>query len=273
MDSNKHYCRGIDSIPQTMLLTLFARAKHSMGKNPAFKDEKSIEILKGLDYDFALADKDVAMSSGTVARTIVLDKLLKERIEACPDCTIVNLGCGLDTKFHRLDNGRIRWFDVDLPEVIEIRRRFFSDTDRVTMIVGSAMEDGWAEKVGNNPGKTFIVIEGLSMYLEDSDIRQIFNVIGKHFTDVEVIMEIMPRLWLRHGHKVEKSVAATKAAFRWAADSGREVMPLADGFEWKGDRDIMEGMCRLYPVMRILYLLPHLRRIYTEKFTFFQLKK
>lgn len=264
----------ISSVPQTMLLTLFARAKYSQMPRPAFYDAKSIEILHDINYDFSLADKDMAMSSGTVARTIVLDRMLRECLAQHPDCTVINLGCGLDTRFYRLDNGQIQWYDIDLPESMEVRRRFFTDTDRVHTIAASAMDAAWAEQIPSDGKQVYVIIEGLSMYLTANDIRQIFAIISARFSCVEVIMEIMPNIWKRKGDRVEKSVAATTARFTWSADTGAEVVPLAPGFRWTADRDILDGMAILHPQLRLLRLLPTpLRRRFTnhfaEKFTIF----
>lgn len=257
-----------------MLLTLFARAKYSMMPYPAFYDVKSIEILRNLNYDFTLADKDMAMSSGTVARTIVLDRMLRGCLAQHPNCTVINLGCGLDTRFYRLDNGQIQWYDIDLPESMEVRRRFFTDTDRVHTIAASAMDTAWAAQIPPTAKQMYVIVGGLSMYLTADDIRQIFRIISARFRRVEVIMEIMPNIWKRKGDRVEKSVAATAARFTWSADTGAEVVPLARDFRWIADRDILDGMAILHPQMRLLRLLPTpLRRRFTnhfaEKFTVF----
>lgn len=111
---------NIQGVPETMLQTLFARAAHSQKKGHRFYDGKAIEMVQQLDYDFSKAEKDTAMSSGVIARTILLDRMVGDFIRNNPDAVVVNLACGLDTRVYRLDNGRIRWYNLDLPEVIHI---------------------------------------------------------------------------------------------------------------------------------------------------------
>ena len=97
----------IHGVPETMLQTLFARAAHSQKKEHKFYDAKAIEIVKQLDYDFSKAEKDAAMSSGVIARTILLDQMVGAFLEEHPDATVVNIACGLDTRVYRLDNDRL----------------------------------------------------------------------------------------------------------------------------------------------------------------------
>ena len=76
-----------------------------------------------------------------------LDRQLKEIIKKHPDTVVVNVGAGFDDRFSRMDNGRILWFDLDLPDAIAARRKAFPERDRVTMIAGSALEKDWCEQV------------------------------------------------------------------------------------------------------------------------------
>ena len=87
----------LSGVPETMLQTVYARAKESSGRG-AIRDRKAGEIIGSLDYDFSLADKDAAMHSGVIARTIVLDRLAGEWLKRNPGAVVVNIACGLDTR-------------------------------------------------------------------------------------------------------------------------------------------------------------------------------
>ena len=91
----------LSGVPETMLQTLYARAKESKGRG-AIRDRKAEELIGRLDYDFSLADKDAAMHSGVIARTIVLDRLAGTWLAANAGATVVNIACGLDTRCYRL---------------------------------------------------------------------------------------------------------------------------------------------------------------------------
>lgn len=91
---------------------------------------KAIEIVEELDYDFTKADKDTAMASGVIARTIVLDQMVGEFLEKNPDAVVVNIACGLDTRCYRMAGRYKRWYNVDLSETMQVRSGSSGRTDR-----------------------------------------------------------------------------------------------------------------------------------------------
>ena len=97
----------INGSAETMLQSFYARAQYSKRKNHKFYDAKAVELVDKIDYDFSAAAKDSAMGKGVIARTIVFDELVKNFIEKNPGCTVVNIACGLDTRFYRMDDGTI----------------------------------------------------------------------------------------------------------------------------------------------------------------------
>ena len=111
----------ITGVPETMLQTLYARAKESRKPDHAIYDGKAIEIVDSLDYDFSLADKDMAMGSGVIARTIVLDKLVSEYLKKHKGAVVVNIACGLDTRCYRNEGKYKGWYNIDLPETMTVR--------------------------------------------------------------------------------------------------------------------------------------------------------
>ncbi len=104
----------LSGVSETMLQTVYARAKESAGRE-AIRDKKAEEIIGNLDYDFSLADKDAAMHSGVIARTILLDRLTDGWIADNPGATVVNIACGLDTRCYRI-SGFAHWYNLDLPD-------------------------------------------------------------------------------------------------------------------------------------------------------------
>lgn len=241
---------SVQGVPETMLQTLFARAAHSQKKDRQFFDERAIEIVSQLDYDFSRAEKDAPMSSGVLARTILLDRMVGDFIRENPDAVIVNIACGLDTRVYRLDNGRVRWYNLDLPEVIAIRRRFLDEQGRISMIAKSAMDESWAADVEQPTGKALVIMEGLTMYLTGADVKKILSIICGRFDQAEIIMEIMNPFIMRH--MKEKSIAASGAKFTWGVKTGRELEPMVPGLTWVEDVSLVEGMKELYPVYRVL---------------------
>ena len=105
----------LSGVPETMLQTVYARAKETKTRG-AIKDTKAVEIIDKINYDFSLADKDSAMHSGVVARTIVLDKLANKYLAKNKGAVVVNIACGLDTRCYRM-NGYTHWYNLTCPKL------------------------------------------------------------------------------------------------------------------------------------------------------------
>ena len=99
----------LTSVSKTMLLTLHARAEHTLSDRPRFTDPAAVELVSRLDYDFTMARQDRLMADGVVLRTLTLDPLVAGYLATHPGCTVVNIACGLDTRFQRLDDGHVTW--------------------------------------------------------------------------------------------------------------------------------------------------------------------
>ena len=249
----------IQGVPETMLQTLYARAAYSQKNGSIFYDEKSVEAVKALDYDFSSAQKDMLMRKGVMARTLRLDQMVKAYIEKYPGITVVNIACGMDTRVYRLDNGKLRWYNLDLPETIEVRRRFFEETGRISTIAKSAMDESLAREVEPTEEKVLVIIEGLTMYLCEADVRKILAIIAKAFANADVIMEIMSPFAVKHVR--EKSISDSKAKFTWGVKSGRELEKLAPAPHWAEDVSLAEGMQMLTPSYRFVAGSPAVRNL------------
>ena len=244
---------------ETMLQSFYARAKYSRKKNAKFYDAKAIELVGKIDYDFSKAEKDSTMSNGVIARTIVFDELVKDFIKKNPDCTVVNIACGLDTRFYRMDNGRIIWYNVDLPETIELRDAIYHESGRVSTIGISATDPAWADKVTKR-GKMLFIIEGLSMYLTSDENAQMLSIIRDKFDNATVLMECLAKKWVNKEH-TEKSIQDTGAKFVFGADTFDDLGKAADGFRCIKNDDIIRGMSVIMPVLKPFRKLPFLKKI------------
>lgn len=244
---------------ETMLQSFYARAKYSRKKNAKFYDAKAIELVDKIDYDFSKAEKDSTMSNGVIARTIVFDELVKDFINKNPDCTVVNIACGLDTRFYRMDNGRIIWYNVDLPETIEVRDAIYHESGRVSTIGISATDPDWADKVTKR-GKMLFIIEGLSMYLTSDENAQMLSIIRDKFDNATVLMECLAKKWVNKEH-TEKSIQDTGAKFVFGADTFDDLGKAADGFRCIKNDDIIRGMSVIMPVLKPFRKLPFLKKI------------
>ena len=246
----------LSGVPETMLQTVYARAKESSGRG-AIHDAKAEEIVERLDYDFSLADKDTAMRSGVIARTIVLDKLTKSWLAAHSGAVVVNIACGLDTRCYRM-SGYAHWYNLDLPETMAVREKFLPESGTISQIAMSAMED-WGSKISEQNVPVLIVIEGLTMYLSERNIQRIFAVISSRFSNTTVFVETMNPTMVRHFK--EKSIDASNAKFNWGIKNGKALAELLPDFRFVEEHSLTEGMAAFAPVYKLLDRLPAVRSI------------
>ena len=246
----------LSGVPETMLQTIYARAKESRGRG-AIHDAKAEEIIEKLDYDFSLADKDTAMRSGVIARTIVLDRMTKEWLASHPGAVVVNIACGLDTRCYRM-SGYAHWYNLDLPETMAVREKLLPESGTISQITALVMED-WGSEIREQNVPVLIVIEGLTMYLSERNIQRIFTVISSRFSNATVFVETMNPTIVRHFK--EKSIDASHARFTWGVKDGPALAALLPDFGFVEEHSLTEGMAEFVPIYKLLDKLSAVRNI------------
>lgn len=247
---------SLSGVPETMLQTIYARAKESQGRG-AIHDAKAEEIIERLNYDFSLADKDSAMRSGVIARTIVLDRLTKAWLVSNPGAVVVNIACGLDTRCYRME-GFCHWYNLDLPETMAVRESLLPERGMISQIAMSAMDD-WGNEIKEQNTPVLIIIEGLTMYLSEADVQRIFRVISRRFEKATVFAETMNPMIVKRFK--EKSIEGSNAKFSWGVKNGPALAALLPDFRFMEEHCLTEGMAVFAPIYKLLDKLPAVRNI------------
>ncbi len=247
---------SLSGVPETMLQTIYARAKESQGRG-AIHDAKAEEIIERLNYDFSLADKDSAMRSGVIARTIVLDRLTKAWLVSNPGAVVVNIACGLDTRCYRME-GFCHWYNLDLPETVAVRGSLLPERGMISQIAMSAMDD-WGNEIKEQNTPVLIIIEGLTMYLSEADVQRIFRVISRRFEKATVFAETMNPMIVKRFK--EKSIEGSNAKFSWGVKNGPALAALLPDFRFMEEHCLTEGMAVFAPIYKLLDKLPAVRNI------------
>ena len=212
-----------------MLLTLHARAEHTLSDRPRFTDPAAVELVSRLDYDFTMASQDRLMADGVVLRTLTLDPL-------------------------------VTWYDLDLPDVIALRRRLLEDGERHRTIAASALDPDWPDQLGEMSRHVLVIIEGLSMYLEQDEVRALMDIIAVRLPGATVLIEVMPRLFQKYGR--ERSVEDAGARYTYGCSSAAEFhRRAAPGFTLLHDVPFTSTIARYHPVLAPLVRLPLVGRL------------
>lgn len=193
-------------VSATMLITLYARARETMSKNPVIFDEKAVEMINIIKKEISqsnnpihkkiIKDKYNSMLAVSLAlRSRRFDKYVNDFLAKFPEGTIINFGCGLDTRFERVDNGKLKWFDIDFAEVINLRRRFMLENPRRIFIEGSILSSHWIDLVKTG-GPYLFLAEGVFMYLLEDELKSLFAKILSEFNTAEIVCEVTNRYWV-----------------------------------------------------------------------------
>jgi O-methyltransferase involved in polyketide biosynthesis len=222
----------LGSIQKTLLLPLWGRAMETLRDEPLLIDNASLEIVKKLDYDFHIISKNLNVITrlAWIGRTLLTDITIRNFLMRNPNGTIVDLGCGMDTNFERLDNGTLRWYDLDLPDVIELRKFFFRETDRRKFIACSLMDDEWTRQVIIDENVIFIAA-GVLYYFDEEQVKQfILNLAGK-FPQSEILFDAASPLGVRTANKtVIKNIGLDERSFlRWSLEKTGDLLSWDNG--------------------------------------------
>ncbi len=177
-------------VSETLLIPLWVRAVETQRPDPIIRDEKAVEIMENIDYDLSTFGEARISQVGVSIRTRLLDDAISDFIRQHPDAVVVNLGAGLDTRFERMDNGTVRWYDLDLPEGIDLKRLFFEESDRYRFIAKSVLDFSWMDEVHVSDEPLLIIAEDLLTCFEEREIKSIFETLATRFPDAEMLVEM-----------------------------------------------------------------------------------
>jgi O-methyltransferase involved in polyketide biosynthesis len=219
----------LGEVQKTLLIPLWGRAKEYENKNALIKDKYAHEIVEQLDFDFSVFSEMSLrgpLQVNTSIRAYNFDTTILKIIKDYPDATIINIGAGLDTTFKRVDNGKIFWYDIDLPDTIALREQILPEGARNKIIAKSVFDRSWFQEIKVRGSKVFFMAAGVLAYLDEKDIRDLFADMAKEFPGSEMMFEIYSRqlLWVRNRNiEKEKKEGKVMTSMQWGVNSAREI--------------------------------------------------
>lgn len=242
---------AISDVSTTLLLTLYSRALESRSKDPILTDPKAEEITARLNKELAKSDNRLykQLAKGEISRDLIVhialrakkyDEYVRDFLKQSPNGVVVNIGCGLDTRFWRIDNGAVHFYDLDLPEVIELKRKLCAEEKQYHMLPSSVLDYDWMSKVlEQNSGPFLFVAEGVFMYLAKDDVKALVLQLQKQFPGSELVCEVFNDVWLRQpwkrllDFKLQKQFHLGKdVTFKFGLKDGREMECWGQGIEF-----------------------------------------
>jgi len=211
---------------ETLFIPLYGKALMSKS-NKILSDKKAEEIVDSVDYDFSKLKVAKKIQVFMSLRAAIIDDYADSFIGKNPDCIVLHLGCGLDSRALRVSEKAKCWYDLDYPDVIKIKKQFFKETSQYKMIGSSVTDLDWMNQIDYTGEPVLIIAEGLLMYLSENQVKKLFVSLKDKFYDAEIIFDAFSKTTVKYS-KYQPSIKKTEAKILWGIDSPKEIEELAD---------------------------------------------
>lgn len=245
---------ALSDVSATMLLTLYCHVRAQQARHPLLRDPESSRLWEALRPKLSespdprvarlLSHRIPALGVTYIAmRARHFDQVVRDFLARFPAGRVVSMGCGLDPRFSRIDNGTMQFVDVDLPPVIALKSEFFAESDRYRLLAASVTAPGWLDALGESPSPTLFLAEGLFMYLTEDQVRSLVLGLQSRFPGSELLFEAINRRWLDPSvywlvrRKLQRQFGlGPDAIFRFGLATGRDLETWGSGIhlleEW-----------------------------------------
>lgn len=251
--------KQLTSVPETMLITVWAKAVETKNKGGLLYDELALKMIDHIDYDFSKF-KNVKISQvGCCIRANLIDKETKEFLAQHPDAVVIQLGAGLDARYQRIGCPEVtHWFDLDLKESLDIRRALLPETEKNTYIEMSMFDNGWIDTVKAYHKPVLIIIEGVSMYFSPEKIKAFFCNLCENFEKATILLDILAYKAVKYS-KHHDAVKQTnhKAKFLWSILYTKEMEIWHSKLHVGKEYYMSDHEHKRFPlILRLLYKFP-----------------
>jgi len=261
----------LSGVSETSLAALYWRAMESQRPDAMMKDEKAVTLVTQMRYDFDRVRKIPMTEANKVTRIMLtreMDRYTRDFLARHPEAVVVHIGCGLDSRFERVDNGRVEWYDLDVPGVIGLRRKLIGDErERYHLLDCSVLEDAWLEAVKVHSQRPFLFLaETVFVYLMEAQVKSLVLTLRDHFPGAELVFDGWTpfHVWVSNR---QLSFSDTKFAglLHWGFWRGQDLEGWGDGIrlldEW-GFFDRPEPRMDSFRWMAPIFRLFKIVRIY-----------
>ena len=217
----------LGNVQKTLFLPLWGRAVESKKRNPMLIDETAVKIIEQVDFDFSTLAQNMNELSkiAWIRRSLYSDQVIREFLARYPEGTIVNIGCGLDTTFERTDNGRLKWYDLDLPDVIALRRKFVQENERRKCLVASFLEEAWLEDIEVS-GNVLFLAAGVFYYFQETELKDFFIRLADRYPGCELLFDVSSPLGVKIANKkvIESAGLDESSHLTWGLENKQDIL-------------------------------------------------
>jgi O-methyltransferase involved in polyketide biosynthesis len=256
---------NLTEVQRTLVPPLVCRALESLRPDALLHDPGAVEIYRRIQGRLTKADTfGYFDQTATAMRTRQFDHWARDFLNRQPRGLVVDLGCGLDTRFQRVDNGQMAWLGIDLPEVIALRRGLLADGERCHTLAGSILDPAWMEAVSEMGRAPIFLAEGVFPYFCEEEMRPLALTLAERFPGAELAFDVLSSFSVRLHNRSSGILKESGARLRWPVDDdhalegwGREIRLL----EAWGYFDAWEPRLGVYNLLKYVAVFNRMNRI------------
>ncbi len=213
-------------VEDTLYVPMLGRIYASEHCRDILYDSKALELKESLPESVTAQDKQTQYTYlASASRSVNMDRFINDFIRRKPDGIIVQLGCGLETTFYRNDNGHTKWYGVDLPNVIEYRKKLLPEPERETYIAGDAFQPDWIIRIRKEHPEAPILVtaSGLFYYFEEETVLGLIRML-QGYGDTELLFDTVNKSGMTMMKKKHmKTVGHEDAKMFFYVDSAKSL--------------------------------------------------
>jgi O-methyltransferase involved in polyketide biosynthesis len=225
--------QDLEGVAETLLITLYIRAMESQRPDALLKDDNAVALVTRMGSTFTRI-KQIKMDEedkvALILRNREFDRIVRGYLTRNPQAVVVHIGCGLDSRFERVDNGQVEWYDLDLPQVIDVRCNLLGgEGERHHLLASSAFDPAWLHEVDVHRPRPFLFLaEGVFMYFEEGQVKSLILLLQQHFPGAELVFDAFSPFLVKMNN-LRMSATKMSARYLWGIKRGKDLE------SWAGD--------------------------------------
>jgi len=236
--------QDLEGVAETLLITLYIRAMESQRPDALLKDDNAVALVTRMGSTFTRI-KQIKMDEedkvALILRNREFDRIVRGYLTRNPQAVVVHIGCGLDSRFERVDNGQVEWYDLDLPQVIDVRCNLLGgEGERHHLLASSAFDPAWLHEVDVHRPRPFLFLaEGVFMYFEEGQVKSLILLLQQHFPGAELVFDAFSPFLVKMNN-LRMSATKMSARYHCGLTRGKDLE------SWAGDIRLIDEWFPFY---------------------------